>query len=93
MESSEATKLEAGVRSIPITVIPSRPKPPRPQSPKLSHSPKPSPVSQRDRDEESSHQKDSRYQEGLKNMADLMTDVDLTDDVLTDLKKRFDTNK
>ncbi|KAF6771004.1 hypothetical protein AHF37_10442 [Paragonimus kellicotti] len=32
----------------------------------------------------------SRYQEGLKNMADLMTDVDLSDDMLNTVKSRFD---
>lgn len=36
------------------------------------------------------HRNTSRYQEGLKNMADLMTDVELSDDVLQTLKSRFD---
>lgn len=32
----------------------------------------------------------SQYKEALQNMAALMTDVDLTDDVMNDLKQRFD---
>ncbi|CAL8072579.1 unnamed protein product [Calicophoron daubneyi] len=91
-EFSDVSKVEAGVRTVPITIIPSRPKPPRPPSPKLVSPSKPSPSPQPNHTP-SSRQQDSRYQEGLKTMADLMTDVDLTDDVLTDLKKRFDTNR
>ena len=40
--------------------------------------------------DEDAHRRKSRYREGLMNMADLMTDVDLTEDVLSALKRRFD---
>ncbi|TGZ73820.1 hypothetical protein CRM22_001332 [Opisthorchis felineus] len=65
-------------------------------APKGSSAPAKSPVnvlSNQSSEESDSHRSTSRYQEGLRNMADLMTDVDLTEDVMGSVKNRFDLNR